>query len=70
MAIKTYEDYPTNKINQIWITHAGDEQNIDCNGNNDFKLPHMGKEELENAGNLPVVIPVTEKALEHLDLIG
>ena len=41
---------------------------IKHHGDNNFKIPHIGKEAMKRVGNLPVVLPVTEVALEYLEL--
>ena len=65
--ITSYQTYDPKKLNRIWLSLMGVlNQIIECNGNNDYKLPHMAKEKLERAGNLPVTIPVTDAAYEHL----
>ena len=65
--ITSYQTYDPKKLNRIWLSLMGVlNQIIESNGNNDCKLPHMGKEKLERAGNLPVTIPVTDAANKHL----
>jgi hypothetical protein len=66
---RSYDDYPGNKINRIWLTLMGCMNKIiDCGGDNDYEIPHMGKERLERMGQLPITIAVTNKAKEYLGL--
>jgi hypothetical protein len=56
---KAYEDYPSNKMNRMWLTmQLVMNEIIKDNGGNDYKLPHMNKEKLEREGRLPHVLPV------------
>ena len=36
---------------------------LDCNGGNDYKIPHMGKRALERQGILPATIEASQEAL-------
>ena len=38
---------------------------IDHDGENDYKIPHMGKDQLERQERLPIVLAVTKKAEEY-----
>jgi len=65
---EAYRDYPYNKINRIWLSlMACMNETIDCHGDNDYKIPHLGKERLERLNELPVTLPVTYTALELLE---
>ena len=48
-------------INRIWLTL---QSCLNCalerNGDNDYKIPHMGKEKLEKEGKLPTVLEVVD----------
>ena len=39
---------------------------IRCHGDNNYKVPHLGKERLDRRGELPTVLPVIEEALDLL----
>jgi hypothetical protein len=56
---KAYDDYPSNKINRMWLTmQSVMNEIIKDNGGNDYNLPHMNKEKLEREGRLPLVLTV------------
>jgi hypothetical protein len=60
---KAYNDYDYRKINRVFLTlQTILNEIIECNGDNTYKIPHMGKERLEREGRLPLVIAVTEAA--------
>jgi hypothetical protein len=49
-------------LNKVFLTHQQVlEQIILCDGGNNYKLPHMGKERLLRQGQLPVSIAVTDE---------
>jgi hypothetical protein len=58
-----FRDYCPKTLNRVWLTHA-----TVCNeiildgGNNEFKIPHMGKAKLEREGKLPTHITLTAAA--------
>ena len=59
----TYNDYSYKKINRVYLTLMSClNEIIDHNGDNDYKLPHMGKERLERLGLLPQTLEVTPAA--------
>ena len=63
MVRETYEEYPVNKINRIWLTlQSCMNEIIKSNGGNQYKIPHMGKEKLEKENRLPKALPVCEEA--------
>ena len=65
--MKAYNEYPTEKINRMWITmQSCMNQIIEHHGNNNYSIPHLKKERLSRFGNLPVSLPVTDAALNHL----
>ena len=39
---------------------------IDCDGDNDFDIPHLAKQVAERRNELPMVLQVTDTALIHL----
>ena len=54
-------------MNHIWLTLMNVFNCIiESNGDNNYKLPHMHKQRLENQGALPTTIKVTEAALPYL----
>ena len=62
-----FDAYPREKINRIWLTLQGCMNSIiDDSGNNNYKIPHMGKERLENLGQLPTVLDATDRAAKYL----
>ena len=56
-----YNRYDHVMINRIWLTL---QSCLNCalerNGDNDYKIPHMGKEKLEKEGRLPTVLEVVD----------
>ena len=67
MVRESYEDYPSNKINRIWLTlQSCMNEIIKSNGGNQYKIPHMGKEKLEKENRLPVVLEVCPEAVPYL----
>lgn len=66
---QSHQDYPSNKINRIWLTLMSCMNKIiDCGGDDDYEIPQMGKERMERMGQLPITISVTDKAKEYLGL--
>ena len=64
---KVYWEYPHNLLNRIWLTHMSVmNEIIDHHGDNNFKIPHMGKERLERLGQLPRALVVTKTANQLL----
>ena len=64
-----YWDYPYYKINYIYLTLMSVmNEIIKCNGDNDYVIPHMGKDALARRGELPKCIEVADEALEYLGL--
>jgi hypothetical protein len=64
---RAYWEYPREKINRLFLTKmAVMNEIIRCNGDNDYKLPHMNKASLEQQDKLPTTLEVTEHALELL----
>ena len=50
------------KINNDFLTlHKVMEYIILCDGDNDYKMPHMSKEKLERSGQFPMSIKILEK---------
>ena len=60
---KAYGEYPMHKLNHVWLTLLTCFNIIiENDGGNDYKIPHMGKESLEQRGLLPRVLDVTPTA--------
>ena len=56
-----YDKYPRHKINQTWLTlQCCFNQIIMHHGDNDYNIDHIGKEQLEQNGNLLEVMDVVE----------
>ena len=60
---EVYNKYPCHKIDQTWLTlQCCFNQIIMHHGNNDYNIDHIGKEQLEQNGNLHDVMDVVEDA--------
>ena len=60
---KAYGEYPMCKLNHVWLTlQSCFNMIIENDGGNDYKIPHMGKESLEQRGFLPQVLDITHTA--------
>ena len=67
MVRECYDEYPINKINRIWLSlQCCLNEIIKSSGNNQYKLPHMGKEKLERENRLPVAVEVCPEAAGYL----
>jgi hypothetical protein len=63
MVQRTYQEYPPNKINRIWVTLMSIFNCIiENHGNNDYKIPHMNKEKMEREGTLPRELQLSQEA--------
>jgi hypothetical protein len=59
-----FREYPPILQDRVWITHQiVMDMIIADRGDNSFKLPHMGKETLENKLIFEPTIPVSDDAL-------
>ena len=66
--VEVHRDFPHQKINFIWLTlMTCMNEIIQCNGGNNYKIPHIGKEKLARRNQLPETIKVTDDALAYLD---
>lgn len=64
---QTYQQYPQERINHVWLSLMSVmNEIIDCNGDNDYEIPHLAKEAKERRNELPVVLQVTNTAKEYL----
>jgi len=71
MVTMCYEEYPTNKINRIWLTYQSClNEIIKCNGHNNYKIPHMNKDKLERTNRLPLTLEVCEEGIALLEAQG
>ena len=67
MVSDAYDNYPCHKINQTWLTlQRCFNQIITHHGDNDYNIDHIGKEQLEQNGNLPDVMDVVEDVVEDV----
>ena len=65
---KAYGEYPMHKLNHVWLTlQSCFNMTIGNDGGNDYKIPHMGKESLEQRGLLPWVLDITPTANASLN---
>jgi len=65
MVTNTYNEYPANKINRLWITLQSIYNCIiEHQGDNNYNIPHLGKEKLERQGLLPDCLELTHEALQ------
>ena len=63
---KVYDEYDHTKINRIWLTLMSVmNEIIDHGGGNNFKIPHLNKENLERRNLLPTVLNVMENVREY-----
>lgn len=61
-------EYNPNTLNRIWLSHGyGMNEIVGNDGNNEYTLPHVGKEQLEREGRLPTVVPLDFDALDALE---
>jgi hypothetical protein len=61
--LRCFAVYPSEKLNRIFVTlQSCLNEIINCDGGNQYKIPHMNKERLERLGQLPVSLAVTEDA--------
>jgi hypothetical protein len=66
--LQAYNAYDKHKINRIWLSLMGSLNEIIIHhGNNDYKIPHMGKDRLIRLNQLPIAIPVCDLGLDLLD---
>ena len=58
-----YKNYPRKWLNWTWLTlQSVFNQIILCNGDNDYNIEHLSKENLERTGQLPNVLDVVDEA--------
>jgi hypothetical protein len=62
---QAYHAYDKHKINRIWLSLMGClNEIIEHYGNNDYQIPHMGKDRLTRFNLLPIAIPVCDLGVE------
>jgi hypothetical protein len=65
---KTWDEYPWEKINRIWVTlQSIYNMIIETHGCNQFKIPHMNKDRMEREGTLPREVPLTQDAINIVE---
>jgi len=66
-----WAEYEARKINHVFLTHQSClEEIILSKGDNDYSIPHMGKERLERHGALPRQITLSDAATAVLHHVG
>ena len=66
--MEAFRTYPRVLINRTWLTlQSCLNEIIEKHGGNNYKIPHMSKERLEREGQLPTVLPVTQRLEEILE---
>lgn len=64
---KAFEEYPTKRINHIFLSlQLFMQETMRVGGSNDYKIPHMKKEALERAGLLPDQIMCDPNVVESV----
>lgn len=64
---KAWEEFDPVKIKYNWITHQTCMESIVLKeGNNNYKIPHIGKASLDRDGQLPDQLCLSEEATELL----
>ena len=64
-----WERFDPTKLNRVWLTHMCCLDSIIIDrGGNDYKIPHIGKESLENQNALPTQIVLSDNCMEVLGL--
>ena len=70
MVEEVYRDYPHDRVNKIYLTlMTVMNEIVKSNGDNNYTIPHLGKDALARRGVLPKCIEVADEALEYLDLV-
>ena len=65
---EVYRDFDGSKINRIWLTLMSCMNCIiDVHGDNNYNIPHLGKEALARRDDLPETIRVTETGMPYLE---
>jgi hypothetical protein len=65
---KTWNEYPWEKIERIWVTlQSIYNMIIEHHGCNQFKIPHLNKDQMEWESTLPRELPLTEEAINIME---
>ena len=66
---QAFTDYEPRKLEKGWVTLASVlDEVLKCDGDNDFKIPHMGKDKiLRETGSLPLRLPASEEAMRMIE---
>ena len=57
---EAHQKYPASKINHLFLPLQGCMNMIvEQNGSNHYEIPHLSKEKLERAGNLPLALEIS-----------
>ena len=65
---RCYEEYDWRKLNNAFLTlQCVLNEILICNGDNNYKLPHISKAKLEREGQLPMSIHVAEEAIQWVE---
>ena len=66
---RVYAEYETERINKVYLSlMTVMNMIVKRNGDNDFDVPHIGKDALARRGQLPKSIEVADELLEYLGL--
>jgi hypothetical protein len=70
LVLDAWDAYDPRTLERVWITHQTClNEVISCYGDNDYVLPHLGKNLIRDAnGNLPLSIDVSEEAEHALEV--
>ena len=67
--LEAYDQYPWHKLRNAFLTlQCCLNCIIEENGGNKYKIPHMSKEKLENAGMLPMNVRATDAYLQYYEM--
>ena len=67
---KAWDQYDPKLLNRIWLSHQSVQDEIlQCGGDNNFQLPHIGKGKMERVGQLPASLKVSKDAEEAFRLL-
>ncbi|GAA0154734.1 hypothetical protein LIER_12633 [Lithospermum erythrorhizon] len=64
--VKAFNEYPSQKINHVWLTlQLCMQETLKVGGSNRYKIPHMKKEQLERNGQLSTQILCDPDVLQN-----
>ena len=64
-ALQAWNKYDPFKLAKIWVSHqAVCDEILCCYGDNDYTLPHLGKDKKENHHKLPDRIKASARAIQ------